>query len=142
MRRLTAAASGALLLTLCACTTAPAPVRPVALAPGEWRVTLAGQDAARARLGALREAASLTLAEGGDWFRVLDREGAGAREPGAGPGLMEDLFSAEEAASRRTLDIAIGHGPKPAGLEVYDAREVAARLGGAIPRPRVPSQAI
>lgn len=139
MRRLIAAA---LLIALSACATAPEPVRPVALAPGEWRVTLAAQDAARARLAALREAAGLTLAQGGDWFRVLDRQGAGAREPGAGPGLTEDLFSAYEAASRRTLDIAIGHGPKPLGSEVYDAREVAARLGGAVPGPRPPSQAI
>ena len=142
MRRLPTIAACALVLGLAACVTAPEPVRPIALAPGEWRVSLTASDARNARLGALREAAGLTLAEGGDWFRVLGREGAGAREPGAGPGLTSDLFADEDDISRRSLDIAIGHGPKPAGLEVYDAREVAARLGGASPRPRVPSQAI
>lgn len=129
------------VLALAACATpGPAPQpRALNIAPGVWRLSTAAGWAPNARLGVLRRAADLTLAEGGDWFRVLDREAAGTGDGygfGSGVSPVGDLLSSPGAASLATLEIEVGRGFKPGGRDVYDAREVSARLGGAGLRPR------
>lgn len=132
--------AAAAALSLAACATAGPPPQPRALnvAPGVWRFSTVAGWAPNARLGALRRAADLTLAEGGDWFRVLDREAGGAGDGygfGSGVAPVGDLLSSPAAASLATLEIEVGRGAKPAGRDVYDAREIAVRLGHGQPRP-------
>lgn len=135
-----AAAALASLLMLAACATAGPPPQPRALnvAPGVWRLSTAAGSSPNARLGVLRRAADLTLAEGGDWFRVLDRQAGQSGDGygfGSGVSPADDLLSSPGAVSLATLEIEVGRGSRPQGREVYDAREIAARLGGARPGP-------
>lgn len=132
--------AAAAAFVLAACATAGPPPQPRALnvAPGVWRFSTVAGWAPNARLGALRRAADLTLAEGGSWFRVLDREAGGTGDGygfGSGVSPAGDLLSSPGAASLATLEIEVGRGFKPQGRDVYDAREIAARLGGARPGP-------
>ena len=100
---------------------------------------------------ALRRAAELTLAQGGDWFEVTQRyidgrpDSAGGVRPsvsigagsgryggwsssGVGVGVGLDLSGPQPTAT--TLEILIGRGPRPDRREAYDAREVLRALGG------------
>jgi hypothetical protein len=93
---------------------------------------------------ALRHAADLTLAEGYDHFivdqRFVERTG-GNRGPslsvglgtahiggntavGVGTGVGIPLGGGRGGISNATLDIRLGRGPKPAGADAYDARQV------------------
>jgi hypothetical protein len=100
---------------------------------------------------ALRRAAELTLAQGGDWFEVTQRyidgrpDSAGGVRPsvsigagsgryggwstsGVGVGVGLDLSGPQPTST--TLEILIGRGARPDRREAYDAREVLRALGG------------
>lgn len=100
---------------------------------------------------ALRRAAELTLAQGGDWFEVTQRyidgrpDSAGGVRPsvsigagsgryggwstsGVGVGVGLDLSGPQPTST--TLEILIGRGDRPYRREAYDAREVLRALGG------------
>ena len=100
---------------------------------------------------ALRRAAELTLAQGGDWFEVTQRyidgrpDSAGGVRPsvsigagsgryggwstsGVGVGVGLDLSGPQPTST--TLEILIGRGDRPDRREAHDAREVLRALGG------------
>ncbi len=100
---------------------------------------------------ALRRAAELTLAQGGDWFEVTQRyidgrpDSAGGVRPsvsigagsgryggwstsGVGVGVGLDLSGPQPTST--TLKILVGRGDRPDRREAYDAREVLRALGG------------
>lgn len=118
--------------------------------PGRYRVTFrggAGASAEQVSDYALLRAADLTLAEGYDWFRVSDRfirQAGGYGGPrlnlgvggadygrhsavGVGVGTGFNLGGGPALAS--TLEVFMGRGPKPPGVDVYDAREVRRTVG-------------
>ena len=142
MRRGGLVLAGALALAGCADMSDRAPTPPLNLGPDAWRVTAPARPGADPRMDVLREAAGLTLAQGGDWFRVVERRTPRTYED------QDSMFSfqspVDETGLVRMLDIVVGRGAKPPGMDVYDAREVAARLGPARspppapPRPRDP----
>lgn len=145
MRVLAAASLCAALLAGCATYEPPSQPRALNIAPGVWRLTTVSEWGPGAQVGALRRAADLTLAEGGDWFRVLDRErGSDGEGYGFGSGSSDvgDTLSDPGAYALATLEIEIGHGARPEGRNVYDARQVAASGRGAhIPAARPSSPA-
>ncbi len=146
------------LLGLAACASAPTVYQP-APAPGamgyaespierdRWRVSFHGANGASAqRVGdlALRRAAELTLAQGYDWFRVVDRDiegsprgmrpdvsfggggadfGGGHSAFGAGGGIGFNFAGGDEAVTVH-LEILMGRGAAPREPDAYDAREV------------------
>ena len=100
---------------------------------------------------ALRHAANLTLAAGYDHFivdqRFVERTG-GNRGPslsvglgtahiggnsavGVGTSIGVPLGGGGGGISNATLDIRLGRGPKPAGVDAYDARQVRDSMGAA-----------
>ncbi|CAN7151769.1 hypothetical protein LJR225_000169 [Phenylobacterium sp. LjRoot225] len=121
--------------------------------PGRYRVTFQGGSGAppeQVMDFALMRAADLALAEGYDWFRVSDRSmratGGGSRGPrislgvggadfgrrsavGVGVGTGFDLGGGGGGAAAATLEVFMGRGPKPEGVDVYDARAVRRTLG-------------
>jgi hypothetical protein len=159
MRRLLVVA--ALSAALAACATTPTVFAPAAgpqavgfselkIEPGRYRVTFrGGRGAPMAQVSdyALLRAADLTIADGYDWFRVVDRivmESAGAGGPqvsfgaaggsgghrsnvGLGVGTTFNLDGGP--ALSQTLEILMGRGAKPADGEVYDARQVRQTIG-------------
>jgi len=122
--------------------------------PGRYRITFQGGSGAPPEQimdFALVRAADLALADGYDWFRVSDRyvrpTGGGSSGPhisfgvggadyghhsatGVGVGTSFDLggggYSGTAAA---TIEVFMGRGPKPPGVDVYDARAVRSTLG-------------
>lgn len=100
---------------------------------------------------ALRRAADLALANGYDWFRVSDRfirEAApnngpriglgvgggggnygwhGGSSVGVGLGTSFNLGGGPALAA--TIEVMFGRGAKPAGADVYDARDIRRSLG-------------
>ena len=112
--------------------------------PGRYRVTFQGGPGAppaQVEDYALLRAADLALAEGFDWFRVTDRStrqtgnsgsslslGVGGmsfgRHSAGGVGLGTGIPLGGGPALAATLDILMGKGPKPADIDVYDARGV------------------
>ena len=141
---LAAAVAGALALAaalpLAGCASYQPIPQPRALniAPDVWRVSSEAYGARGAGLTALKRAADLTLAEGGDWFRVLSRErGADGEGYGfsEGSGDVSDLLSDPGPYAVSTLEIEIGRGPAPSERDAYDAHAVAGRLGGGPPPP-------
>ena len=136
MTRFAVAFVSALALAGCATAGPPPQPRALILSPGVWRLSFEAPWAPGARIGALRRAADLTLAEGGDWFRVLSREhGADGEGWGFGEGVGEasDLLSDPGPLSVSTLEIEIGRGAKPSDRDAYDAHAVAALTRGARP---------
>jgi hypothetical protein len=121
--------------------------------PGRFRVTFqggAGVAPEQVMDYALVRAAELTLAEGYDWFRVSDRVlratgpanggprislGVGGMDfgrhssVGVGVGTGFSLGGPSYGASAATLEVFMGRGPKPEGVDVYDARELRRTLG-------------
>lgn len=121
--------------------------------PGRFRVTFRGGDGASAGYVtdlAIRRAADLAIQEGYDWFRVSDRF-VEAR-PGTGPrfsvgvgggssswgrrsgssvgvGLGTTFGGGGDMALTATLEVLMGKGPKPPGVDVYDAREIQRAAG-------------
>lgn len=151
----------ALSAALAGCATTPTVFAPATgpqavgfsdlkIEPGRYRVTFrGGSGAPMAQVSdyALLRAADLTLADGYDWFRVVDRivmESAGAGGPqvsfgaaggsgshssnvGLGVGTTFNLGGG--AALSQTLEILMGRGAKPSDGEVYDARQVRQTVG-------------
>ncbi|MDB5494476.1 MAG: hypothetical protein JWP86_1813 [Phenylobacterium sp.] len=118
--------------------------------PGRYRVTFQGGPGApeaQVQDYALLRAADLALAEGYDWFRIVDRSvrqtGYGGASVGLGVGGMS--FGRHSAtgvgvgtgfplsggpALQASLEVLMGRGPRPPGEDVYDARGVRASIGG------------
>ena len=138
MRVLAAASLCAVLLAGCATYAPPQQPQALNIAPGVWRLTTVSGWAYGAQVGALRRAAALTLAEGGDWFRVLDREGGSQGDGygfGSGSSDVGDNLSDPGAYALSTLEIEIGRGPRPEDRNVYDAHQVdASGRGGRVMR--------
>jgi hypothetical protein len=165
IRRLGAAL---LLLGLVACASAPTPYRAASdglgyrdqqLESNRYRVSFSGNAATEldaVQDYALYRAAELTLANGDDYFRVVDRHtesrstgvggprvgvgvGSGSSGSGLGIGLSTILggygggYAEDYTVS---LDILTFAGTKPAGdQDAYDAREVLRRLEPIVQRP-------
>lgn len=160
MKRALTLAVAALSLSVAACATAPTHFQPAASAggvgfsemriePGRYRVSFQGGPGAPEAMVqdyALLRAADLALAEGYDWFRVIDRSirqtGYGGASVGFGVGGMS--FGRHSASGvgvssgfpvsggpslAASLEVLMGKGPKPLGPEVYDARGVRETVG-------------
>ena len=159
MKRLFLAAAAS--LSLAACATAPTHFQPATgpsaigysemrIEPGRYRVTFqggAGAPEVQVQDYALLRAADLALAEGYDWFRVVDRSirqtgysgssvslGIGGmsfgRHSAAGLGLGTGLPLSGGPQLTASLEVLMGRGPRPSGPDVYDARGVRASIGG------------
>lgn len=119
------------------------------LEPGRYRVTFQGGEGSPQQVQdyALLRAAQITLRDGYDWFRITDRY-SDARPPrsgttvsiggasfgrhsGVGVGTSFDLSGGPIVNT--TLEVMMGHGPKPAAPDAYDAHDVVAEIG---PRAR------
>ncbi|HUH05940.1 MAG TPA: hypothetical protein VML75_28315 [Kofleriaceae bacterium] len=167
-RRVRRLGSALLLLGLAACASAPTPYRVASdgfgyrdqqLESNRYRVSFAANSATAADAVqdyALYRAAELTLANGDDYFRVVDRQtesrstgvggprvgvgvGGGSSGSGLGVGLSTILggYGGGYAEDRTvSLDILTFAGTKPAGDQnAYDAREVIRRLEPTVQRP-------
>lgn len=147
---------------LAACASgAPTPYGPAAGGPygysdtqieaNRFRVSFAGNagtDRQTVENFALLRAAELTLAQGGQWFRIVERSvdverGGGGPSVGVGVGGYSGGRRTSVGGSVGTsfgggvgeryaasLQIIIGSGPPPAGADVYDANEVRLNLLG------------
>jgi hypothetical protein len=158
MKRLILPALAALSLTACATEPtrfqAAGPGRGVGFSemriePGRYRVTFQGGPGApeaQVQDYALLRAADLALAEGYDWFRIVDRNirqtGYGGASIGLGVGGMS--FGRHSATGvgvssgfpisggpslQASLEVLMGKGPRPSGPDVYDPRAVRASIG-------------
>lgn len=159
MRRLLVVA--ALSAALAGCATTPTVFAPAAgpqavgfselkIEPGRYRVTFrGGRGAPMAQVSdyALLRAADLTIADGYDWFRVVDRivmesagsggpqvsfgaaGGSGSHRSNVGMGVGTTFNLGGGAALSQTLEILMGRGAKPNDGEVYDARQVRQTIG-------------
>jgi hypothetical protein len=97
---------------------------------------------------ALRRAADIALAEGFDWFQVTDRfmrqeggygdgprvsvgagGGSGGYRSGVGVGVGTSFGLGGGPALASTIEVLMGRGSPPPGVDVYDARDVARSLG-------------
>lgn len=117
--------------------------------PDRYRVTFqggAGASTAQVEDFALLRAADLAIAGGYDWFRVTDRFirqtgyggsslslGVGGasfgRRTATGVGVGSSFPLGGGPALSATLEILMGRGPRPPGLDAYDARSVRASVG-------------
>lgn len=120
--------------------------------PGRYRITFQGGQSAppeQVMDFAIMRAADLALADGYDWFRISDRflrrtgEDNGPRfslgvgganfgrhsAVGLGVGTGFDLGGGGGGASAATIEVFMGRGPKPEGVDVYDAHAVRHTLG-------------
>jgi hypothetical protein len=121
--------------------------------PGRYRVTFQGGSGAppeQVMDFAIMRAADLALADGYDWFRISDRflrRTGGSSGPrislgvggmdfgrrssvGVGVGTGFDLGGGGSGgASAATIEVFMGRGPKPDGVDVYDAHAVRRTLG-------------
>lgn len=117
--------------------------------PGRYRITFrGGPGAPMAQVSdyALRRAADLAVADGYDWFRVSDRfvEGRPDRGPrvslgvgggnygwrsGASVGLGTSFNLGGGPALTASIEVMMGKGARPPGLDVYDARAVQRAIG-------------
>ena len=123
--------------------------------PGRYRITFqggSGAPPAQVMDLALMRAADLAIADGYDWFRVSDRyiqpTGRGYGGPRVSLGVGGADFGRRSAvgvgvgtgfnlggggygggASAATIEVFMGRGAKPAGVDVYDAHAVRSTLG-------------
>lgn len=117
--------------------------------PGRYRITFRGgpgAPVAQVSDYALRRAADLAVADGYDWFRVSDRfvEGRPDRGPrvslgvgggnygwrsGASVGLGTSFNLGGGPALTASIEVMMGKGARPPGLDVYDARAVQRAIG-------------
>lgn len=153
--------AAACTLALSACATAPTHFQPIGkpggvgyselrVEPGRYRVTFQGGPGApeaQVQDYALLRAADLAIADGYDWFRVVDRNirqtGYGGASIGFGVGGAS--FGRHTATGvgvssggipisggpelMASLEVLMGKGPKPSGGDIYDARAVRAAIG-------------
>ena len=164
MRRLTTII--ALCAALGACATAPTVYGPATgaqgvgfsemrIEPGRYRVTFRGGPGAPiAQVSdyALLRAAELTLADGYEWFRVLDRYvaqsgydsgprlsvgaggGSGGYRSGVGVGVGTSFDLGGGPAVTQTMEIIMGRGEQPPSAtgQIYNAADVRRTIGGRI----------
>lgn len=164
MRRLIATV--ALCAALAACAATPTVYAPASgaqavgfsemrIEPGRYRVTFRGGPGApmtQVADYALLRAADLTLADGYDWFRIVDRYaaqsgggggprvsvgaggGSGGYRSGVGVGLGTSFDLSGGPALTQTIEIIMGKGapPSSAGGEVYNAADVRRTIGARI----------
>lgn len=117
--------------------------------PGRYRVTFRGGPGAPPQQVmdyALVRAADLAIAEGYDWFRVADRftEGRPDRGPRVGVGVGGADYGRRSGVSlglgtsfnlgggpslASTIEVVMGRGERPRGLDTYDARALRRSLG-------------
>ena len=118
--------------------------------PGRYRVFFRGGTGAPPEQVmdlALKRAADLTLSQGFDWFRVADRNVrgvGGSYGPEIGIGVGGASFGSHSGGAvgvgtgfnlgggpelQATLEILMGRGPMPPGLDVYNAHAVSGTLG-------------
>jgi hypothetical protein len=157
MRRLVLSALAAASLTACVTPTVyqraagPGAVgySEYRIEPGRYRVFFLGGSSAppdQVMDFALRRAAELTLAQGFDWFSVADRyvQGVGGSYgPQIGLGVGGANFGGRTAVGgsvstgfnlgggpqlQATVEIMMGRGPMPPGLNVYNAHAVQGTL--------------
>lgn len=161
-------AAGALSLALAACETTPtyyqAATRPggvgysdFQIEPGRYRISFQGGEGAppaQIRDFVMLRAAQVTLRDGYDWFRIVDREGYAApprsrgsvsigiggfsfgRGGGFGGGASVSQPIGDNGPSiGREIEIVAGRGAPP-DAAAYDARAVVRNLG---PRAAPPS---
>lgn len=118
--------------------------------PDRYRVIFQGGPGApeaQVQDYALLRAADLALANGFDWFRVVDRNiretGYGGASIGLGVGGASFGHHSAAGASvgggfplsggpelQASLEVLMGRGARPGGADVYDARAVRASIGG------------
>ena len=142
-----------LILGLGACTTSQ-PYGPAssdraqgyserAIEDGRYRVTYRATSQMSARDGALRRAAELTVAQGGEWFQITNsysdeverRSGpsvgiggsTGSRHSGVGVGISLPLGGS--SMTEHSIEFVIGEGDKPEGADAYDAESVLGAAG-------------
>jgi hypothetical protein len=172
MKRLVVALLGAASLAACSTPTVyQAAATPNAVGyseyriePDRYRVFFRGGNGAPPEQVmdlALKRAAELTLAQGYDWFRVSDRDVravGGGSGPQIGLGVGGASFGGHSATGvglgtgfdlsggpqlQATVEILMGRGELPPGLDVYNARAVRGTLGApppaASPRPGAPT---
>jgi len=164
MKRLLATA--VLCAALAACATAPTVYAPATgpeavgfsefkIEPGRYRVTFRGGSGAPMAVVAdyaLLRAADLAIADGYDWFRVVDRYvvqngyesgprvaigaggGSGGYSSGMGVGVGTSFNLGGGPAIAQTLEVIMGKGDPPTGLriEAYNAREVRRTIGARV----------
>lgn len=164
MKRLT------VIVTLCAalaaCAATPTVYAPASgaqavgfsemrIEPGRYRVTFRGGPGAPMTQVAdytLLRAADLTLADGYDWFRIVDRYaaqsggsggprlsvgaggGSGGYRSGVGVGVGTSFDLSGGPALTQTIEIIMGKGAPPSGAggEVYNAADVRRTIGARI----------
>jgi hypothetical protein len=149
----------AVAVALSACASAPTYYQPAAgpqavgfseyrIEPGRYRITFRGGPGAppeQVSDYALLRAADLALADGYDWFRVVDRAvravgsgngsslsigvGGGGYRSGVGVGLGTTVPLGGGPVLAATLEVLMGKGPPPAQGDVYDARGVRNAVG-------------
>lgn len=175
-RPVAVAALAAALLTGCIEPTPYQPAAPGAargegfsnaeIEPGRWRVTFSGNSATSREMvetALLYRAAEITLAQGGDWFRIVDDETeAETRQvavvSGFGPypygyfgprgygrygvggfggiGAFNTIDAREIKSYQAIAEILVVRGEKPAGEPAaYDARGVITSIGPTLKRP-------
>jgi hypothetical protein len=118
--------------------------------PGRYRITFRGGPGAPPQQVsdyALLRAADLAIADGYDWFKVADRfmEGRPDNAPrvsmgfggadfgrhssvGVGVGVGSFSLGGGPAVSS-TIEVVMGRGERPRGMDVYDARSLRQNLG-------------
>lgn len=148
-------------LALAACASAPTVYAPAGgpstpgysemrIEPGRYRVTFRGGPGApeeQVSDYALLRAADLAIAEGYDWFRLVEKQtrmasanngprvsvgaggGPGPFRSGVGVGVGTSFNLGGGPALSQTIEVLMGKGPKPGDREVYDARDVRRVIG-------------
>jgi hypothetical protein len=157
MKRLLLSAVACAVLAGCATPTHFQPAGPggvgyseLRIEPDRYRVIFQGGPGApeaQVQDYALLRAADLALAQGYDWFRVVERTtrqtgyggasigfGVGGASFGhhsaTGVGVSSGFPISGGPALQASLEVLMGKGPRPPGPEVYDARGVRAAIGG------------
>ena len=120
--------------------------------PGRYRVTFRGGPGApfsQVADFALLRAADLAIADGYDWFRITDRQatrdgqggpqlsvgaggGSSGHSGGVGVGLGTSFNLGGGPQVSQTLEVMMGRGPRPAGGDVYDARQIRQVIGARV----------
>ena len=161
MNRILIPALTTLALGLSACATAPTVYQPAATSEEMgWRSTKIESDRYRISFRgnpdlkapqvedlALRRAAEITLADGYQWFRVVNRNtelvdgrrgggtsvgvggSSGSYGSGVGVGIGFDL-SPDSRKYEAQLEVLLGRGSKPEGVDAYDAQSILNRTPG------------